>query len=173
MVPFKAMCSIVFNFICDDQNSHLSTCMMIQCWLPCTFHEFSWNADHITLNNNQSINNILRWTIWMLLAHVRLMNKLLIGLCNWNFSEIWVIVVLLSKFSDIWRQEHVNFQWEDDEVRFVPDQHAELGFYSANNSLRVDISLHSDTLFWFQANQSLLFLIHAACLAEKQPIPIL
>jgi hypothetical protein len=123
VVPFKAMCSIVFNFICDDQNSHLSTCMMIQCWLPCTFHEFIWNADHITLNNNQSINNILRWTIWMLLAHVRLMNKLLIGLCNWNFSDIWVIVVLLSKFSDIWRQEHVNFQWDEDEVCFVLDQH--------------------------------------------------
>ena len=32
--------------------------------------------------------------------------------------------------------------------------------------------LHSDTLFWFRANQSLLFLLNAACLAEKQQIPI-
>jgi hypothetical protein len=36
-----------------------------------------------------------------------------------------------------------------------------------NNSPRIDMSLHSDTLFWFQANQYLLFLLNAACLAEK------
>jgi hypothetical protein len=30
------------------------------------------------------------------------------------------------------------------------------------------MSLHSDILFWFRANQSLLFLLNAACLAEKQ-----
>ena len=35
------------------------------------------------------------------------------------------------------------------------------------------MSLHSDTLFWFQANESLLYLLNAACLAEKQQIPIL
>ena len=35
------------------------------------------------------------------------------------------------------------------------------------------MSPHSNTLFWFQANQSLLFLLNAACLAEKQQIPIL
>jgi len=32
------------------------------------------------------------------------------------------------------------------------------------------MSLHSDTLFGFRANQSLLFLLNAACLAEKQQI---
>ena len=37
-----------------------------------------------------------------------------------------------------------------------------------NYSPRVDMSLHSDTLFWFRAKQSLLFLLNAACLAEKQ-----
>jgi hypothetical protein len=35
------------------------------------------------------------------------------------------------------------------------------------------MSLHSDTLFWFRANQSLLFLLNAVWLAEKQQIPIL
>ena len=30
----------------------------------------------------------------------------------------------------LWR-EQVNFQWDDDEVHFVLDQHAELDFYSA------------------------------------------
>ena len=39
-----------------------------------------------------------------------------------------------------------------------------------NNSPLVDMSLHSDTLFWFRANQSLLFLLIAA---DKQQIPIL
>ena len=41
-----------------------------------------------------------------------------------------------------------------------------------NNSPQVDMSLHSDTLLWFGANQSLLFLLNTACLAEKQQIPI-
>jgi hypothetical protein len=41
-----------------------------------------------------------------------------------------------------------------------------------NNNPRVDMSLHSDTLFWFRANQLLLFLLNAACLAEKQHIQI-
>jgi hypothetical protein len=34
------------------------------------------------------------------------------------------------------------------------------------------MSVHSDTLSWFRANQSLLFLFTAACLAEKQHIHI-
>jgi hypothetical protein len=37
----------------------------------------------------------------------------------------------------------------------------------------VDMSPHSDTLFRFRANQSLLCLLNAACLVEKQQIPIL
>jgi len=41
-----------------------------------------------------------------------------------------------------------------------------------NNSPRVDMSPYSDTLSWFRANQSLLFLLSAASLAEKQQIPI-
>ena len=35
------------------------------------------------------------------------------------------------------------------------------------------MSLHSDTLFWFKANQSLPFLLSATYLAEKQQMPIL
>jgi hypothetical protein len=41
------------------------------------------------------------------------------------------------------------------------------------NSLRVDMLLYSDTLFWFRANPSLLLLLNAPFLAEKQQIPIL
>ena len=35
------------------------------------------------------------------------------------------------------------------------------------------MSLHSDTLYWFRANQSLLLFLNAAYLAEKQQIQIL
>jgi hypothetical protein len=42
-----------------------------------------------------------------------------------------------------------------------------------NYSPQIDMSFHLDTLFWFRANQSLLFLLNATCLAEKQQIPIL
>ena len=35
------------------------------------------------------------------------------------------------------------------------------------------MSPHVDTLFWYRAHQSLLFLLSAACLAEKQLIPII
>jgi hypothetical protein len=42
-----------------------------------------------------------------------------------------------------------------------------------NYSPRIDMSRHSDILFCFWANQSLLFLLNAACLAEKQQIPII
>jgi len=42
-----------------------------------------------------------------------------------------MIVVLrqLSNFSALSWREQVNFQRDDDEIRFVLDQHAELNFY--------------------------------------------
>jgi hypothetical protein len=42
-----------------------------------------------------------------------------------------------------------------------------------NNSPWVDMSLHSDTLLWFRANQYLLFLLNAAYLVEQQQILML
>ena len=52
-----------------------------------------------------------------------------------NCNSKWVIVVLsqFSNFSAISWWEQVNFQWDDDEVRFVLDQHTELDFYSASS----------------------------------------
>jgi len=46
-----------------------------------------------------------------------------------------VIVVKrqFSLFSAILWREQVNFQWDDDEFRFVLEQHAELDFYSATS----------------------------------------
>ena len=62
----------------------------------------------------------------------------------------WLLFNANSAIS--WR-EQVNFQWDDDEVRIVLDQHAELDFKVLahwNNSPRVDMSLHLDTLFWYE-----------------------
>jgi hypothetical protein len=41
--------------------------------------------------------------------------------------------LLLQQFSAISWWEQVNFQWDDDEVRFVLDQYAEFDFYSASS----------------------------------------
>jgi hypothetical protein len=45
-------------------------------------------------------------------------------------KEITITNVSFSYIS--WR-EQVNFQWDDDKVHFVLDQHAELEFYSASS----------------------------------------
>jgi hypothetical protein len=42
-----------------------------------------------------------------------------------------------------------------------------------SNSPRINMLPHSDTLFWFRANQSMLFLLNAAYKVEKQEMPIL
>ena len=42
-----------------------------------------------------------------------------------------------------------------------------------SNSSQEDVPLYPITLFWLWVNQSLLLLLNAACLAEKQHIPIL
>jgi hypothetical protein len=41
-------------------------------------------------------------------------------------------------------QEQVHFQWDDDEVRFVLDQHAELDFYSASSLKQQSAGRHVD-----------------------------
>ena len=65
----------------------------------------------------------------------------------------WVIVVLRqhSNFSAIpwWKQ--VTFQWDDDKIRFVLHQHAELDFSNAVSLKQQSTGRHvADTLFWFQ-----------------------
>ena len=44
----------------------------------------------------------------------------------------WVLLNANSANSQLYHgEEQVNFQWDDDEVHFILDQHAELDFYSA------------------------------------------
>ena len=82
----------------------------------------------------------------------------------------------LSNFSAISWREQVNFQRDDDEVRFVLDQHAELDFYSVSQLKQQSVDKHVALLGHINLIPSeavLLFLLNAACLAEKQQIPIL
>ena len=48
---------------------------------------------------------------------------------TWTTTES----IILSEWGIIAYREQVIFQWDDDEVRFVLDQHAELDFYSASS----------------------------------------
>jgi hypothetical protein len=53
---------------------------------------------------------------------------------TWGYSRPnWRSEWLLNANSAIFQLSQVNFQWDDDEVRFVLDQHAELDFYSASS----------------------------------------
>ena len=86
---------------------------------------------------------------------------------NYNQRE-WVIVLTsqVSNLSTIWQQE-VTVQWDAIDVIFVLDRHAYWIFIVLvhwTNSSHVDMSIYSDTLSSFPANQLLLL---------KQQIPML
>ena len=51
----------------------------------------------------------------------------------------------ICQLSISWR-EQVNFQWDDDETRFVLDQHAELDFNSVNSLKQQSAVRHVDPL---------------------------
>jgi hypothetical protein len=68
----------------------------------------------------------------------------------------------------------INFQWDDNEVHFVLDQHAQLDFYSASSLKQQSAGRHVAPLGHIILVLSQpVFLRNAACLAEKQQIPIL
>ena len=62
-------------------------------------------------------------------------------------------------------QEQVNYQWDDDEVRSVLDQHAELDFDRTSSLKQQFAGRHVAPL-------GHIILLNAACLAEKQQIQI-
>jgi hypothetical protein len=71
-----------------------------------------------------------------------------------SFAEqCWKVLYIQSYL--VMSISDTNFQWEHVQVHFELNQHAELDFIVLthwNNNLRVDMSLNSDTLFWFRAN---------------------
>jgi hypothetical protein len=84
----------------------------------------------------------------------------------------------LSNFLAISWREQVCFQWDDDEVCFVLDQHVELDFfYSANSLKQQSVGSHSSALGHIILIPSqpvfAFLLLNGVCLAEKQQIPLL
>ena len=73
---------------------------------------------------------------------------LIIKLISINKNE-WVSDCCLpptQEFSSYIMREQVNFQWDDDEVRFILDQHADLDFYSASSLKQQSACRHIATL---------------------------
>jgi hypothetical protein len=59
----------------------------------------------------------------------------------------WVIVVINFSATCISWRVQVNFQWDDDEVCFVLDQHAELDFYGASSLKQQSAGRHVTPLW--------------------------
>ena len=82
----------------------------------------------------------------------------------------WVSDCCLTPFSNFsvitWR-EQINFQWDDDEVHFVLDQYAKLDFCCASSLKQQSADRHVALLGHIILIQYLIFLLNAACLAEK------
>jgi len=69
----------------------------------------------------------------------------------------WLLFNANSAIFQLYHGENkLIFQWDDDETHFVLNQHAELDFYCVISLKQQSADRHSDTLFWFQANQSAL-----------------
>ena len=72
-----------------------------------------------------------------------------------------------------WESEYVNFQWKD-EVRFVPDQHAELDMYSASSLKQQFVGRHvAPHGHIILIPSQPVFLLNTSYLAVKQLIPML
>jgi hypothetical protein len=88
----------------------------------------------------------------------------------WVSQRVIVVYWQVDNFSALSWREQVTFQWNDDDVHFVLDQHAYNWIFIVladwNNSQLVEILLDLDTLSWFWANQTLFLLFN------KQQIPI-
>jgi hypothetical protein len=73
------------------------------------------------------------------------------------------------------RTSYIRWDHDDDDLFVLYQQFSWIFIVLAhcNNSLWVDMSLHSESLVLFRTNLSLLLLINVACLVQNQQIPIL
>ena len=75
----------------------------------------------------------------------------------------WLLFNANSAIYQLYQQEQVNFQWDDEEFRFVLfvlDQQLSWIFIVLphwSNNPQIDMSPHSDTLSWFWANGLVLY----------------
>jgi hypothetical protein len=84
-------------------------------------------------------------------------------------------LIPIQQISAISWREQVNFQWDDDEVCFVLDQHVEMNLYSASSLKQQSADRHVAPLghIILIPSQPGVALSPQWCLAEKQQIPIL
>jgi hypothetical protein len=88
----------------------------------------------------------------------------------------WLLFEANSAIFQLYHGE-VNFQWIDDEGPLCTRPTRLLDLYSASSRQQLSTDRHvpphppSHTLARFPANLSILFLLNAVCLAEKQQIP--
>ena len=90
----------------------------------------------------------------------------LIGTSEWLMFNEQCFSYIMARASCI--------RLDDNNIRFLLDQHAQLDFIvlaHITNSLLVDMSFHSSTLFWFRAGQALFLLLIALCLWKMLQIP--
>jgi hypothetical protein len=74
-----------------------------------------------------------------------------------------------------WRGQVTIWYDDDDDVRFELDQHALLDFYSASSLKQLSTGRHVSALLHIipiPSQPVFFFLLNAACLTEKQRIPI-
>ena len=70
--------------------------------------------------------------------------RFFINITFWSiFLKIYMRRVRNIKINvSLYLREQVNFKWDDDEVHFVLDQHAELDFYSASSLIQQSVCRH-------------------------------
>ena len=124
-------------------------------WLKFSFLLNCTDTDLINILLFSTRSNGAQWYILILYGHI-IVDCCLTQLCN---------------ISAISQREQAHFQWDDDEVRFEHDQHAELDCYSTSPLKQQSTGRHVAS-FWFRTEQFLLFLLNVACLAENQHLPI-
>ena len=90
-----------------------------------------------------------------------------IGGDNMLFYPKWIIFQLHHGENKLYWYMYFN------EMMMMSALHLVGFFFNQINSPRIDMTHHSNTLFWFRAHRSLPFRLNAASLAEKQQIPIL
>ena len=82
---------------------------------------------------------------------------------NWLFGNF---LKICSRKEGLWAQMS-NFSAKAFSIRWDDHAHVFIVLAHWSNTPQIDMSLQSNTLPWFWANQSLLFLLNAACLAKK------
>ena len=94
---------------------------------------------------NKKLTTVL---FWLIITTSLILHKFFPSHIFSSETSEWVIVALrqLSNFSAISWREQVNFHWDDDEVRFVLNQLAELDFNSASSLKQQSAGRHVSQL---------------------------